>query len=323
MALQPALPTTLGARLPVYVRNTFLWVPEEDAEDGSPMRPAKSEPVGFRCGLHPMVPAAALWGASSAPVRRVGGEARLRALGAPRGRPEEDTEPGAPKAVPWACEGACGLAAQPAAEYEAQPVKEADGHSEGEDEARALRPQGLAPLASRMLQSGGGPSHVYWTVDAHVVNSRDTKVASPQFLIALPGQKPCPFQLVIYAEARGPRWGSSGFQRARGRGRVELRRCAELPEGHGRITFGIEVGSGRRMQPQRPAVSHDFSLQSCCGLRRWDFAAAVDPATRSFVIHLEIAHPAPEQGSAFDCGAPCGAGGPGWAGARPPSTTFH
>lgn len=156
--------------------------------------------------------------------------------------------------------------------------------------AKAPVPQGVASTQSQAL-SGSDRAHVYWTVNARKIHSKETKVASPRFCIFLPSG-PCPFQLMLYAEARSPRWGSSGFARARGRGRIELRCGAELPSGSGRITFSLSLGE----QTPRPPVSHDFSQQSCCGLRRWDFSSAVDPSTGTFVVHLEIVALGPFEG---------------------------
>jgi len=162
--------------------------------------------------------------------------------------------------------------------------------------AAFLQAQALpAPACSSSSQAspGNNCAHVYWTVNARQIHSKDTKVASPRFCIYLPNG-PCPFQLMLYAEARSPKWGSSGFARSRGRGRIEIRCGAELPKGSGRVTFALSLGS----QPPRPAVSHDFSQQACCGLRRWDFSTAVDPATGTFVVHLEILElggPAPSE----------------------------
>uniref|UniRef100_A0A7S0AXV7 Uncharacterized protein n=1 Tax=Pyrodinium bahamense TaxID=73915 RepID=A0A7S0AXV7_9DINO len=157
--------------------------------------------------------------------------------------------------------------------------------------AQACVPRGPAPSASQAV-SGHDRAHVFWTVNSRKIHSKETKVASPRFCVLLPCG-PCPFQLMLYAEARSPRWGSSGFARARGRGRIELRCGAQPPSGSGGITFGLSLGD----QPPRPPVSHDFSQQSCCGLRRWDFSSAVDPSTGTFVVHLEIVALGPFEGN--------------------------
>jgi len=146
------------------------------------------------------------------------------------------------------------------------------------------QPQAAVTLSA----SHGRPGSMYWTVSGQRIRSQETKVASPVFFIQLPGEAPYPFQLVLYAEARSPKYGSAGFRRSRGRGRIELRSTSELPRGAGRLALSLGVGDGQLREPLRQAVPHDFSEQRCWGLRRMDFASAVDPRTGLLAVHLSV-----------------------------------
>jgi hypothetical protein len=127
-----------------------------------------------------------------------------------------------------------------------------------------------------------------WTIDALAIQSMEVKVLSPCFLISLPNLGPCPFQLVLYAAGHSSKCGGAGFHGSRGRGRVELRCLAQLPRGSGNVSFGLVVGAGQYEQPRRTPVLHDFSKRTCCGLRKWDFAAAADPSSRTVTINVQV-----------------------------------
>eukprot|EP00421_Protoceratium_reticulatum_P053821 CAMPEP_0168501586 /NCGR_PEP_ID=MMETSP0228-20121227/74880_1 /TAXON_ID=133427 /ORGANISM="Protoceratium reticulatum, Strain CCCM 535 (=CCMP 1889)" /LENGTH=137 /DNA_ID=CAMNT_0008518543 /DNA_START=1 /DNA_END=414 /DNA_ORIENTATION=+ len=86
---------------------------------------------------------------------------------------------------------------------------------------------------------------------------------------------------------RSPKLGGGGFQRAGGRGRIELRCKEPATNGAGSLAFRMQVGEGRHAHVRGP-VQHDFSRQSCCGLRNWDFSSSVDTSTGLLVITLEF-----------------------------------
>lgn len=137
--------------------------------------------------------------------------------------------------------------------------------------------------------AGGETACVSWTVHTSQIESRNNKICSETFLVALPGSGTYPFQLILYAEDRVSKGPSGGFQRSRGRGRVEVRCQAELPPGVGKVNVSVAIGTGGRALPAREPAVQDFSQQACCGWRRMDFSQAVDPATHTFAVRAIFA----------------------------------
>mmetsp|Transcript_66713 Transcript_66713/g.211071 ORF Transcript_66713/g.211071 Transcript_66713/m.211071 type:complete len:409 (+) Transcript_66713:59-1285(+) len=187
-----------------------------------------------------------------------------------------------PVAMPMAPPPAAAPAGQPAVAPPQQPA------------AMPVAAPAPQPQAGQLLsKSSGDFSWFPWTVPAADVESTNNKIHSGTFLVTLPGYGACPFQIILYAEDRASKLHSDGFQRSRGRGRVEVRcQAAQLPQGVGQVATCVLVGSRQHSLPSRAPVVHDFSRQACCGWRRMDFGSAVDPATRSFTVCVGFALPA-------------------------------
>jgi len=154
-----------------------------------------------------------------------------------------------------------------------------------------LGPSGPPPAApARVAAPGGGESaSASWTVHAADIESTHNKICLEEFFVALPGLGSFPFQIILYAEDRVSKGPGGGFQRSRGRGRLEVRCKAQLPPGAGQLDVSVAVGAGRRAPPLRGPAAHDFSRQACRGWRRMDFWAAVDPVTRTLVVRASFA----------------------------------
>merc|ERR1719178_480479 len=65
---------------------------------------------------------------------------------------------------------------------------------------------------------------------------------------------------------------------------VQLKCEANLDCAAVHVAFTISVGCARR----GPAA-HDFSEKAVCEMQEWDLGSAVDPATQTFTVSLELA----------------------------------
>uniref|UniRef100_A0A7S2L4Z9 PDZ domain-containing protein n=1 Tax=Zooxanthella nutricula TaxID=1333877 RepID=A0A7S2L4Z9_9DINO len=89
-------------------------------------------------------------------------------------------------------------------------------------------PTGSKAVACTYLPGGG--AHVRWDVDARRFAGHDTTVVSPAFVMDLPGFGPQHFKVVVHSATTRNSRGGTGFRMAKGRGRVELKCDARLPE---------------------------------------------------------------------------------------------
>lgn len=140
----------------------------------------------------------------------------------------------------------------------------------------------------------GKLANAVWTVQEEEVNSERNKICSGQFFVPIPGHGPCPFEVILYAEDRmnkGASCEAQGFQRSRGRGRLEVRCQEKLTPGKGSISVDLSIGSGRPQASRRGPVTHDFSKQACFGWRHVDFRSAVDPATHALQVSADFSLP--------------------------------
>ena len=87
--------------------------------------------------------------------------------------------------------------------------------------------------------------------------------------------------------------GGVSFKLSGGHGYVKLKCQSQLSsESPAPVTFRITTGSGTKAAPSRGPVSHDFSQGAVSGLPQdietWDFNAAVDEDSATFVVCLEV-----------------------------------
>mmetsp|Transcript_10539 Transcript_10539/g.23992 ORF Transcript_10539/g.23992 Transcript_10539/m.23992 type:complete len:381 (-) Transcript_10539:102-1244(-) len=153
-----------------------------------------------------------------------------------------------------------------------------------------LRP---LPLQRAFSTTNAALLRVRWTVDGKILKSTDREKVSPEFELAS-GQG-LRFRMVMKALSVSSEKGGGSFQRAKGKGTIELR-ClngvnGQVPD----VTFRLAIGSGgdpSRQQPPRGPITHNFAEHSICGLAvgndEWDFKKVVDSRTNTFVVVLEV-----------------------------------
>lgn len=151
-------------------------------------------------------------------------------------------------------------------------------------------------------QTLNGIARICWTVDAKKLRGSDKVAVSPAFeMPSIPGT----FRMMLCPKAVSERKGGASFKKAKGRGFVQLKCEAALGEaGCGNMTLQICVGSGRPdtpwQSPLKGPVQHNFAENGVCCIpsrleEEWNFSKAVDEASQTFVVCLEIL---PEEASA-------------------------
>jgi hypothetical protein len=143
---------------------------------------------------------------------------------------------------------------------------------------------------SRELQvdrKDGGRMQVQWPVDSRKLQGKDRQIISSGFEL-FPAVV-C--KLMIKPKPQGLSKGLLSFQKARGCGSIELKIIDGI-EKTPAFQFSLSIGSDDKKQGPRGPVEHDFASSSVCGLPRdeedWDFRAAVDPTTHTFLVSLEV-----------------------------------
>mmetsp|Transcript_50253 Transcript_50253/g.162705 ORF Transcript_50253/g.162705 Transcript_50253/m.162705 type:complete len:429 (-) Transcript_50253:31-1317(-) len=150
---------------------------------------------------------------------------------------------------------------------------------------------GIMPQTIMKSLGHGGCLRIQYIVDARKLKANDKAVISPPFPIS--GTNPGNYRMIVnptFVKARG----GATFKNSGGLGNVQLK-CEDLSEGT--ISFMISIGDGRpnsiRNEPARGPVDHDFADSSVCGLQKaqeeWDFNRAVDAASKTFSVFLDIA----------------------------------
>lgn len=151
-----------------------------------------------------------------------------------------------------------------------------------------------APVLQRTFSVPSSLDRIRWTVDARKLKSTDREAVSPMFELSF--SKIVNFKILIRPKVISSVRGGASFKKAKGKGSVELRCLDEVTAAMNPVvTFRISVGSGTdpaRQEPPRGPVRHDFTKKAICGLpageEEWDFSKAVDEATQTFVVCLEV-----------------------------------
>jgi len=151
----------------------------------------------------------------------------------------------------------------------------------------------FSPQPQTLLRasSPGGVLHVRWTVDARKLRGRDKIAVSPPFELDSPRGT---FRLMLCPKAVSDRKGGASFQKAKGRGFVQVKCEAALGEATaGVLSLRISVDSGRpgsaAQEPSRGPVRHDFAQSGvCCHEEEWNFTQAVDEASQTFAVSVEL-----------------------------------
>merc|ERR1712019_26870 len=86
--------------------------------------------------------------------------------------------------------------------------------------------------------------------------------------------------------------GAGSFRIAGGKGYVELVCEGNLPDISQEVKYSITIGSGKKRQPLRGPITHNFAEMAVSKLPKgqalWDFNHAVDKDSSTFVVCLEI-----------------------------------
>jgi len=150
------------------------------------------------------------------------------------------------------------------------------------------------PSASVLLNVTGNRSptsgiHRFtWTVEARKVRGGDSQTVSPPFKI---GGTSTSFKMMILPKVSYHGKGGASFQKAKGKGMVQLKRWKSDDPGpetsHNTLKFWISIGSAEKRGP----VEHNFSGCAVAGLPEcdelWDFSKAIDETSQTFVVHLD------------------------------------
>jgi len=156
-----------------------------------------------------------------------------------------------------------------------------------------LPPMQPRPLGVELVVNGLHQM-LLWTVDARKLKSTDTQAVSPEFQLTFQQEQAVNFQTVIRPTAKPTRNGgiSHKFKQAGGKGSIELC-CRDADPTIPPVSFRFSVCSGKDFaNPELPPgalVSHDFTTKTTCpGQEEWDFERAVDDATKTFIVCLEM-----------------------------------
>jgi len=163
------------------------------------------------------------------------------------------------------------------------------------------------PKVQTLVQAEGserGSVTVIWTVDARKLKSSDKIVVSPPFEVASVSRR---FKMMLCPRSISEKKGGACFKNAKGRGFVQLKsETGETAEGLGLVTINISVGAGRAdsawQTPLKDPVHHDFDECGVCSLEAkseatlpestekddWNFLQAVDVASQTFAVRLEL-----------------------------------
>jgi len=150
--------------------------------------------------------------------------------------------------------------------------------------APSLPPMLPRPLGVELDVSG---RHLRWTADANKLKSTDRDAVSPAFQLTFQQEQAVEFKMVIRPTAVSNVRGGMSFKNAKGKGSIELR-CLDAAIMIPPVSFRLALCSGNELR-RGAAVSHDFKTRTIClGQEEWDFTSAVDDATQTFVVCLEI-----------------------------------
>lgn len=133
-----------------------------------------------------------------------------------------------------------------------------------------------------------GAHRIIWTVDAGKLRNHERQAVSPSF--ELPLASLATSRLVIFPKANADGKGSASFKKSGGWGSVYLKCEAS----GGSVSFMLSVSDGTMdyVRSPRGPVTHNFADHSTCGLPRdqeqWDFSKAVNHATQTFAVYLDI-----------------------------------
>jgi len=134
---------------------------------------------------------------------------------------------------------------------------------------------------------------VLWTVDARKLYGNDKQIVSPPFDPMAGRFQGAAFKLLVHAKAMNEGKGGTSFKKSSGRGSLQLKCESDLGEAACdlRLCFSVGAAEGSLLDWRGP-LTHDFSKGAVCGTpschEQWDFLAATDQDSMTFVICLDV-----------------------------------
>jgi len=159
-----------------------------------------------------------------------------------------------------------------------------------QSEPPPLKPQ----MLHRTFDVEAACMRLEWVVSARKLSSNDSHPhVSPAFDLSFgPACPRASFKMLIYPLVVNDKKGGASFKKAGGRGYVELACEETLPASVPEVRFRIGIGSGEKRSAARGPVAHNFAERAVSGLPKkqglWDFHTAVDKASNTFVVCLEV-----------------------------------
>jgi len=145
----------------------------------------------------------------------------------------------------------------------------------------------LHPREMQIDREIEGEVSVHWPANGRKLFGDDQQIVSSCFELF----PEVMFKLMIKAKPKGIAKGLSSFKKARGCGSIELK----IIEGADKVPpfrFCLSIGTGEKKVHARGPVQHTFINSAVCGLPReeedWDFRAATDEATNTFMVSLQV-----------------------------------
>jgi len=134
--------------------------------------------------------------------------------------------------------------------------------------------------------SDSGTYQVVWHVERRQLATQDKQIASPSFLMSFGNGLPeASCKLVL--RSKGP-----SFLKAHGHGQIGIKCETILPETASQVSACFSIGTGKKQQPVRGPVFHDFAESATCGLpdaeADWDLRSSVYKSSKTVAIRVDI-----------------------------------
>lgn len=153
----------------------------------------------------------------------------------------------------------------------------------------AALPAEKVPRALIRERSEDGRLRFRWTVDAKKFWSKDRVTVSPPFNVPLATETQ--FKMMILPKAMGVAKGGGSFQKAKGKGRMQLKCEDQLhDEATSILSFQFSIIDSRTEEATQCApCTHNFAQKGVCDCEEeLEFRKITDESTKSCVVCLEI-----------------------------------
>mmetsp|Transcript_69120 Transcript_69120/g.192391 ORF Transcript_69120/g.192391 Transcript_69120/m.192391 type:complete len:325 (-) Transcript_69120:67-1041(-) len=284
-----ALPTLFPH--PLIVKNTFL-----DVDDGAFERNARrTKTEGAKpgspqsLGLYESTSSGEVRSAGASSAESIGlaiEDAHVTPAAVPAKRADQESDGASETRGPSGCHSREAAASQEASEaslsgsaLEAMRVNGPAGPP--------LEPRSASPSCVANADSIARQTMFKWTVDAKKLRSNDRSMVSRPFLLSVGPDPTCPScKLMLYARTSASLRAGQSFKSSNGQGSVQLK-CEQDVGSGGKVRMRFSIGGGR-VNKLSKLVEHDFSRSASCVSSNWDFASAVDHASQTLAVSVEV-----------------------------------